>query len=261
MHECFSEEDWARELVAEDVDLQLALCPRCARDDGDLVAWADAVESCPDCARHLEALAPGGEPLSCPRCLGTLRILHERLDSLEYFDPAVVAELAVSEELFQELTSLDPRAQRAAAGTDERYHSWALCQRFLREAQALWHDDPQLATLRAETGAAIAERLDPFRYHPAWAADLRAKARGYLGNCYRILVRYADAEDELALSREHLKNGVGSGLWEARINSLEASLRIDQGRHAEAEALRRGPRLPGPGFNAIQHRVAALRPS
>lgn len=238
MHECLSVKDWVRDLAAADeVDLRLALCPRCSRDDGDLVAWAEAVESCPDCPRHLEALAPGDERLSCPHCLATLRTLHRRLDSLEYFDPAVVSELAASEELFDELTTLDPREQRTLAGADERYHLWALCQRLISEAQALWHHDPQLATLRAETGAAIADRLDPFRYHPAWIADLRAKARGYLGNCYRILACYDDAEDEFARAHEHLEQGLGSGLWSARIRSLEASLRIDQGRYGEAEAL------------------------
>lgn len=237
MHECFSVQDWARELATEDLGLRLAGCPRCSREDGDLVARARAAEGCPDCAAHLEAIAPDPDRLSCERCREALRSLHRELERVGHFDPAVLAERTRSAELFRDLTALDRREQLAAVGADPRYHGWALCQHFVSEAQALWHDDPQLATQRAELGAAIADRLDPLLYHPAWTADLRAKARGFLANCYRILGRYPDAEREFELAHARLREGLGSGLWQARIRSLEASLRIEQGRYGEAEAL------------------------
>lgn len=236
MHECFTVQDWVRERSDPDAYDGLSRCSRCTGAGSDLASRAVAVLECPDCRRALEAATPPDERLGCPRCLATYETLLDMLEELEHFDPIVLAEAAASEAPFRALIALGPKEQVAAVAAPE-YRTWALCQRFVSDAQSLWRHEPRVAASRAEVGVAIAEGLDELEYHPAWVADLRAKAHAYLANCYRILARFPEADQEIAIAHERLLLGVGSGLWEARILSLEATLRMDQDRYDEAALL------------------------
>lgn len=236
MHECFTVQDWVRNRADPDSYHSLSTCSRCADAGSDLASRVAAVSECPGCRRALDAATPPDEYLGCPRCLETYEALLDMLEELEHFDPIVLAEAAASEAAFQTLVALEPKEQVAAVAAPE-HRTWALCQRFVSEAQALWRHEPRLAASRAEVGVAIAEGLDDLEYHPGWVADLRAKAHGYLANCYRILARFPEADREIEIAHEHLRRGVGSGLWQARILSLEATLRMDQDRYDEAALL------------------------
>lgn len=121
--------------------------------------------------------------------------------------------------------------------SEGRSRTWGLCQRFLSEAETRWRHDPALALSHAAIGVRIADALDEERHQARWVADLRAKAHAFLGNSYRILSRFSEAERELTLAEAYVRQGVGSGLRESRVTSLRASLLIDRGRRYEAEHL------------------------
>jgi len=239
MHECLSVQDWIKAWGdPEKEGKQLAMCERCAPHRHDLAEWYAAVQTCPPCQAALEA-APliAEEVVNCPRCMDSFAKLHEILDELEHFDPAVASEVLTAEELFGRLTRLSVSEQLARITDDVRYRQWGLCHRFLHETRQQWCATPELANDRATVAVALADLLDPGTYHPEWLADLRAKAHAYLANTCRILADFPHAEREFLTAEYHLRRGVGSGRYQAEVFSLKASLLVDQERFVEAGAL------------------------
>lgn len=239
MHECLSVQGWIRAWGdPEREGRQLATCPVCTPFRGDLSAWLAAVERCPECRSALEATPIEiSEVVECPTCAASFTKLHDILDELEHFDPAVASEVLSAEEMFGKLLRLSVAEQIARVTDDIRYQQWGLSHRLLEAARDLWCDDPEQANHRARVAVTVADLLDPETYHPLWLADLRAKARAYLANTYRILAEFREAEREFLTSEHHLRRGVGSGRCQAQVFSLKASLLIDQERYVEAGAL------------------------
>jgi tetratricopeptide (TPR) repeat protein len=163
--------------------------------------------------------------------------LHQILDELEHFEPAVASEALRAEELVSKLVRLPLAKQLARVTDDIAYQQWGLCQRLLYEAEQQWSNEPELAHERATVAVEIADRLDGVSYHPLWVNDLRSKAHAYLANTCRIVGDFSRAEREFLLAERYLRRGVGSGRCRARVFSLKVSLLIDQGRCEEAEAL------------------------
>jgi tetratricopeptide (TPR) repeat protein len=173
--------------------------------------------------------------LECPRCMEASDELDALLERIEHFDPAVATETFDADRRFDELIALPTDLQALRVVERPEYRSWALCQLFLAESSNQWRQDPVQAHSRATIGLVIALALDAERYFPQWVADLRAKAHAYLGNCYRVLGDFEEADRELQRALALLRDGVGSGLREARVLSLHASLLTSTGRHDAAE--------------------------
>lgn len=233
MHRCYTLHDWIEAWTKrERLDHGLGDCLCCPDRSGG------TSELCPSCRSLLDAL-PGvpEDVVECPRCMATLDELADCLERVGHFDPVVAAELPEVDGLYEELVALAPQQRTRAIISDARFQLWSLCQRFLGEGESLWRHDPHRAHALTETGVLLTDTLEDERYHPRWVADLRAKAHAYLGNTYRILNQLAEAEWELDTALRHLRQGAEHGLLEARVLSLQASLRIDQGRHDEAENL------------------------
>jgi tetratricopeptide (TPR) repeat protein len=230
MHKCFTVRDWIHAWTTGESGED----PLATRLPGDEVG--EGVAPCDiGCASALDA-GPGvpDHVVSCPQCMAACDELDEILDALEHFDPAVAAESFETDAPYEALVALPVTAQASHIATDSSFRTWGLCQRFLSDAESLWWQDRALSHARARTGVLLAEALDEDTYHPRWVADLRAKAHAYLGNCLRILARFDEAERELDTAVSYLHEGVESGHREARVLSLQASLRIDQGRLDEA---------------------------
>jgi hypothetical protein len=219
MHECLSVQGWIK--AWGDPDRRgrlLARCPECSPHRGNLEDWLAAVEDCAECKVALEAIPiKPEEVVDCPTCMESFEKLHEILDELEHFDPAVASEILQAAELFGRICRL-PLAEQIAR-------------------ESLWCSDAAKASENAAVAVAVADRLHEETYDPEWVSDLRAKAHAYLANTYRILGEFRDAECEFLIAELHLRKGVKSGQREARVLSLKASLLIDQARYLEAEAL------------------------
>ena len=240
MHEHWNVTQWIRALGdPEEREEAFAGCPR-ARElwSEDLGAWMAHALECPRCRRVVAAqeLVPD-EVLSCPECLASLDLVHAMVDELEHFDPLVALELPRAETMLEEIEGETLEEQITRVLEDLPLRQWGFCQRLLAVARRAWRNDPQLAHDRALLAVMVAERLNPEDYHPRWIADLQAKAHAYLANALRILGRFGDAEEELQVAEVRLAQGVGSGLTEARVLSLRASLLNDQYRFREALAL------------------------
>lgn len=228
MHKCYTVQDWISAWTEE-----ASVCEPLPASPDDEAGGGDSTAG-------LETeIGPGvpAEVVSCPRCMAASDELDELLETLDHFDPKVAAEWLASDSAFSLLAAVPAEAQASRVAGDANFRTWGLCQRFLAEAESLWWRDRALSHVRASTAVLIAEALDEDVYHPRWIADLRAKAHGYLGNSLRILARFDEADRELEVAAGHLRAGVGSGHREARIASLLASLRIDQGRLEEAGTL------------------------
>jgi len=240
MHEHWNVTQWIRALGdPEEREQAFSGCPR-ARElwAEDLGAWMGHALECPRCRRVVaaQALVPD-EVQTCPECLASLDLVHAMVDELEHFDPLVALELPRAETMLEEIEGETLEEQITRVLEDLPLRQWGFCQRLLAVARGAWRNNPRLAHDRALLAVMVAERLNPEDYHPRWIADLQAKAHAYLANALRILGRFGGAEEELLLAEERLTQGVGSGLAEARVLSLRASLLNDQYRFREALAL------------------------
>jgi tetratricopeptide (TPR) repeat protein len=94
-----------------------------------------------------------------------------------------------------------------------------------------------LATVGANLAANLHLSSDAALYSPQEAADLAARAWGELGNAHRRNDRFAATEEALVRAEAARAAGSGDLLLRARLLDLEASLRTDQRRFAEAYRL------------------------
>lgn len=238
MHDCLSVQDWIKAWGDSDDDPhQLADCETCWPLRKDVTTWARAVIECDDCRRIFDSTPLREDTLACPACVATLTRLHETVEGMEHFDPAVVPELLSAEELASKLDRLSLQAKVARVTDDLRYQQWGLTQHLLRASRELWLTEPETAREQAAVAVAVADLLDATTYQHQWVADLRAKAHAYLANTHRILGAFHEAEREFLTAENYVSRGTGGGRARATIFSLKASLLIDQKRFMEAGLL------------------------
>jgi len=214
----------------------LALCPQCRRTwEG---AMAGRQEASPgsgfDLASTLrsgEAPNPAGSTRSYEdvfeKVLARLRACQADLERERAEAPALLAELA---------TAPEPR-QECLLREDARFHTWGVANLLLLESQGATFEDPEVARTLAHLAVFVAERLDPAFYGAAFRRDVLALAWACLGNARRVGTDLRGAAVALDAAEEHLERGVGDPLTRAQVLTLKASLRRDQRRFAEAEAL------------------------
>jgi tetratricopeptide (TPR) repeat protein len=90
----------------------------------------------------------------------------------------------------------------------------------------------------AKSALLAAERLAPSRRYPeALLNDLRARAAAELSNAERVNEHFLLAEDALVKACSYAEGGTGDLILQARMDELAASLRKDQRRTEEADAL------------------------
>ena len=177
----------------------LAACPQCTPFRRDRDAWLAAVRDCPRCSALLEAYEAEAWTASDEE-------EGERLEQLEHFDPALLPELDEAPRLAGELLVGDLAEQWSQAERTPRFQHWGLVQWLLGESERLRNRRPRISHARAELAAALAEILDPERYHPAWVADLNAKALAFLARAERRLGRLREAE----------RLSIRAGVWAVR---------------------------------------------
>lgn len=242
-HRHLSVHDWV--MLFETLDDERSLLTTCetaralwAERMAGLERWVEHIESCPDCreiARGLDLYADGR--LDCTECRDALQVVFDLVDVAEHYEPVTVLELHRADRFLDELAKLPLSEQVTRVRAEPTYQQWGFAQKLLLDAKAAWHSAPEVAHDRALLAIAVAEKLDPVSYNEAWIFDLQAKAHAYLGNAHRILGDFYEAEKEFVLAEACLRHGVGSGLVEARVFSLKASLLNDGRKFREALAL------------------------
>lgn len=114
---------------------------------------------------------------------------------------------------------------------------WLFCEQLIEELRRSLYIDPLGAKDMAELAVAIAMSLDPEAYGVSLIRDLQARAWAHAGDALRVLSDLRSAEEAFATAENLVLQGTGDALEEAQIHELEAALRRDQHRPAEAHRL------------------------
>lgn len=144
-----------------------------------------------------------------------------------------------AETLWNEAASWPAARQLLEVTNRNRFHTLGFVYRVMDAVERLQKRDPQGADAWCEIARRVVERLSPERYGERPLEDVRARICAHRGNCWRILNDLARADRYFQQAATHLDQGSGEPLEQAQVYFLEASLRRDQRRHAEARELLR----------------------
>jgi hypothetical protein len=199
----------------------LVECPDCAPFRADPPSWSAAVAECPRCSQVLEGFEPG---------TWTVRDDEEGelLERLEHFDPSLLGELDEAPARMEELLRGSFDEQRARAERSRHLHHWGLVQALLAESVSLRNRRPRISHARAQLAVVIAENLDPDRYHPAWVADLNAKALALLARAERRLGRFREAERSMIRAGVWAVRGTNGGRARGFLDDLAVTGRLER---------------------------------
>lgn len=199
----------------------LASCPACSPFRQDQESWLAAVRDCPRCSALLDAFEPEAWTAQDDED-------GERLEALEHFDPEILPELDQAPELMTELVGGDLDEQLARARRQPRFHHWGLVQRLLADSVQLRNRRPRISHARAQLAVVLAENLDPERYHPAWVADLNAKALALLARAERRLGRFREAERSMIRAGVWAVRGTNGGRAHGFLGDLGVTPRLER---------------------------------
>jgi tetratricopeptide (TPR) repeat protein len=161
-----------------------------------------------------------------------LASLIEKQAALETLRQAAARDL-------KELLALTSEARlRRVNRAHSRFRNPILVDLLTEESRRCVTAVPKAALSLAECASAIALRVDYSTVGRAWAATALARSSACRGNALRATGDLKAAEQPLRFARQVLEtDGNGDPLVAAEIASLTASLRFDQRRFHEAEAL------------------------
>lgn len=120
-----------------------------------------------------------------------------------------------------------------------RFHTLGFVHRIVSEVETLQRVDPRDAEAWCDVGLAVVDRLSEELYGVRTLHDVRARLFAHRGNCGRVRDDHVSADRDFRHVDFHLGRGSGEPLNQARVYSLEASLRRDQQRFDEARELLR----------------------
>ena len=178
---------------------------------------------------HLLALCPG-----CQATRDQLEALQREVGHWDY--GIALAEGRQAPDLWQRLQPLSHADRLAAVEDEPAFQTWGFCRLLLRLAGDAANETPATAARLASLATVVAGRLGD-AYHPAWVRDLRASSFARLGDARRAMGELVSAGHAFATARSLLLAGTGDPGLEAEVLTLEALLRRDQHRLAEAEVL------------------------
>lgn len=115
-----------------------------------------------------------------------------------------------------------------------RFRSWFVCDQLLEHCSKTWWRSPKSALEMARLALQVASDLDPEIHGGGPVGDTKALAFAYLGNCFRLMGRQRAAARSLRRAQESYDSGSGDQLLEARILTLKALLRVDEGKTGSA---------------------------
>jgi tetratricopeptide (TPR) repeat protein len=125
-----------------------------------------------------------------------------------------------------------PRIERARS----RFRSRAVAETMLEESRRLVRDDPEEARSLALLVPTVL-LWTPGALGQDWARGLEVRARAWVANTYRVGHDLHAAERTFGEVRERMARELVGEEVHAEVDSLLASLRLDQGRHEEARRL------------------------
>lgn len=138
--------------------------------------------------------------------------------------------------LAKALLRYPPAQQLTMIRNSRRYRRLEVCQALVEVSHSARHDRPGAMVAAARSAVAVAESLPP-TVPTCVAMDARAEAWATLGNAERVAGDYRAAEAASHRALQLIPLGSADPLAEARVLTLRAALRTDQGRYPEALSL------------------------
>jgi tetratricopeptide (TPR) repeat protein len=222
-------EELAAALPGEHLDLlqHLAGCESCRQR----LAVLRAQRSGPLAAR-LAGVLPW--PTAEPEYDQALSAVQERLLG---HARALATERAEAPARLAELREQTPERRGMLMRNHPRFQTWGLLELLAEQSRERSFEDPEEGEEMARLGLSLADRLDAGLYGADRIDDLRGRLWAYLGNARRLRSDLAGAEEAFASALRHLRRGSGDLLERAVVLDLQASLRRDQRRFADAMRL------------------------
>lgn len=189
------------------------------------------LRGCPLCTERLSARLPSG-PGNPPPAGGDP---YEQALDRAIADACRRAPQWDVERRQAELSVAGEDASRPAPRPATPSPAWV--QVLLEQSFAERYRDPRQMLAYALAARDASLQIDAATFGRPLAADWQARAWAELANAHRLADDFAASERALARAGKLLEEGTGDPLVQARVRALEASLRADQRRFAEAAGL------------------------
>ena len=193
--------------------------------------------TCATCRRLMEALQNTSSVVPAATGAGAEPYISEERRATE--EKRGRRERAAARRDLSELLSLAPKKRLAKIRRAfSRFRSPLLVDLLIDRSEAAASREPREALALAESALEVAMRLEHREIGAARAMTAVARANAFRGNALRVLRDLAEAEQLLGFALQCFRReGSGEPEVEAKLLSLLASLRSDQGRFEEAGLL------------------------
>jgi tetratricopeptide (TPR) repeat protein len=150
---------------------------------------------------------------------------------------ALDRERAEARFLLPELLAHRPERQELLMRNDPRFQTWGMLELLLDRSRGEILENARECERLATLARILCGQLDGGYYGVSRIDDMRARAWSCIAESRRLRSDFAGAEAALASAYEHLRAGTGDTLERALILDIEAPLRCNQRRFAEAKRL------------------------
>lgn len=195
---------------------------------------------CPDCEERLLALLPGSAPSPHPLPRNDdhrgliRRLLDDHRSEIGAHRGRLAAERTTAFALWREIEPLGHERRRTLVWEDARFQSWGFHEFLLDHARVEALEAPHRAEDLLRLALDVAERLDSEEYGPGSLEAAKVRTWAYLGNAFRVLGDFRQAESAFQTAELFLSRSWLDPLDEALILELKAPLRRAQRRFDEA---------------------------
>jgi len=141
--------------------------------------------------------------------------------------------------LLAELVNRTAEQREILLRNSRRFRTWGLFERAAQQGMEASVQDPSRGEELGRLALRVADFLDNQFYRPNLLADARARAWACIANARRVHSDLAGADEAFKHAWQDLKKGTGDLLERALMMDLQASLKRDQRRFAEAFKLLR----------------------
>jgi tetratricopeptide (TPR) repeat protein len=195
---------------------------------------------CPDCEERLLALLPGSAP--SPHLLprgddhrGLIRrLLDDHRTEIGAHRGRLDGERTTASALWREIEPLAGERRRTLVWQEARFQSWGFHEFLLDHARQEALESPHRAEDILRLALDVTERLDGEEYGPGSVEAAKVRTWAYLGNAFRVLGDFRQAESAFQTAELFLSLSWLDPLDEALILELKAPLRRAQRRFDEA---------------------------
>jgi tetratricopeptide (TPR) repeat protein len=195
---------------------------------------------CPICEDRMIALLPGStaSPQPAAPSQGYRGLIHRLLSGCRTEIASRGGDLSderlAAAELWRQLEPQPNERRRAMIQEDVRFQSWGFFEVLVERSRRAVLDDPRRAEYILRLALDVAELLRTDEYGPGSNEAAKSRAWAWLGNAWRILGDFRQAEMAFQTAELYLSQSWFDPLDEALLMELKAPLRRAQRRFDEA---------------------------